>query len=266
MTGEGFVPEGFDVLPSREDVLRRNREAGFKDRDAYALWLDDGVGAILDKLKALDIDKDTLFIFVPDHGSFRHGKATLYDYGMRVPMLLRWPGRIAPGSRYDGLLANIDLSPTLLDLAGATPPADFAMDGRSFKPALFGNPAPVREIVFAELGHSRAVKSKQWKYIALRYPSALQKKIANGVTFRGFKGAPLPAPYLTRNGHLGHYASQENPHYFEADQLYDLRKDPEENNNIASQKPEIVRELRKKLSHALKQFPGRPFGEFTKVP
>ena len=85
MTGEGFVEEGFDVMPSRENVLERNREAGLADNRAFALWLDDGVGAILDRLEDLDLAEDTLVIFVPDHGAYRHGKATLHDYGMRVP-------------------------------------------------------------------------------------------------------------------------------------------------------------------------------------
>jgi arylsulfatase A-like enzyme len=263
MTGEGFVPEGFDVLPSRQDVLRRNRKAGFKDRDAYALWLDDGVGAILDKLDALGVAEDTLFIFVPDHGSFRHGKATLYDFGMRVPMMLRWPRHIAPASRYDGLLANIDLAPTLLDICGISPPA--AIDGRSFKAALFGSPAPIRDLLFAELGHSRAVKSKTWKYIAVRYPPDLQAKVDAGAPFTGFTGEEIPRPYLTRNQHLGHYAAAQNPHYFAPDQLYDLRRDPEETVNRVADHPEVVRDLRKKLAQALRAFPGRPFGEFTAV-
>ena len=263
MTGEGFVAEGFDVLPSRKDVLKRNREAGFKDRDAYALWLDDGVGAILDALERLGVAENTLFIFVPDHGSFRHGKATLYEYGMRVPMLLRWPDRVAPGSRYGGLVANIDLAPTLLDICGAKPPADFRMDGRSFKSALFGDPNPVRDVVFAELGHSRAVKTKDWKYIAVRYPPALQARVDKGATFPSFKGDPIALPYLTRNQHLGHYAAALNPHYFTRDQLFDIRNDREENRNLAKSRPEIVRELRKRLAVELRQFAERPFGEFT---
>ncbi|MEM8911935.1 MAG: sulfatase-like hydrolase/transferase, partial [Planctomycetota bacterium] len=87
MTGEGFVPEGFDVLPSRAEILLQNRHAGFQDREAFAYWLDLGVGAIIDKVRGLGIEEDTMIVFVPDHGSYRHGKATLYEYGMRVPML-----------------------------------------------------------------------------------------------------------------------------------------------------------------------------------
>lgn len=264
MTGEGFVKEGFKVLPGRKDVLRRNREAGFKDRDAYALWLDDGVGALLDKIKTLGLERDTLFIFVPDHGSWRHGKATLHDFGMRVPMLLQWKGTIRPGSRHDGLVANIDLAPTIMDVCGIEPPDDYRYDGVSFKRVLFGDNEPVRDILFAELGHARAVKTKQWKYIAVRYPEEIQKQIESGHIFNGFQGEKLKRPYLTRNSHLGHYAAKRNPHYFETDQLYDLRQDPEENTNVFAEHPGVVTRLQGRLSTALKQFENRPFGEFTR--
>ena len=140
MTGEGFVAEGFDVIPSAMDVLRRNREAGLNDNQAYALWLDDGVGAIIDKVKQLGLEKDTLIVFVPDHGSYRHGKATLHDYGMRVPMLLQWKGKIKPGSTYDGLVANIDFAPTILDLCGIEPPARLSNGRHQHKAGSFRKP------------------------------------------------------------------------------------------------------------------------------
>jgi arylsulfatase A-like enzyme len=264
MTGEGFVAEGFDVIPSRDDVLTRNRKAGFKDNQAYALWLDDGVGAIIDKVKKLGLEKDTLILFVPDHGSWRHGKATLHDFGMRVPMLATWPGRIKPASEYEGITANIDIAPTLLDLCGITPPADYEIDGVSFKSQLFGNKKPIREVLFSELGHSRGVKTKDWKYIAVRYPEKLQKKVDRGEKFKGFDGEELDLPYLTRNGHLGHHAAKVNPHYFDADQLYNLKTDPEETENVFEQNPEVAQRMKKELSKALKGFENRPFGEFAK--
>lgn len=264
MTGEGFVKEGFDVLPSRKNVLKRNRNAGFDDKKAFALWLDDGVGTILDKVKTLGINQNTIVMFVPDHGSFRHGKATLHDHGMRVPMLIQWSGTVSPGTTYDGLVANIDLAPTLFDLADINPPSDYQIDGISFKPVLFGSKKPLRKILFAELGHARAVKSENWKYIAVRYPNQIQKKIDEGKTFRGFQGEELTLPYLTRNGHLGHFAAKQNPNYFAPDQLYDLENDPEENNNIFNQNPEVAERLRRELEEALKGFANRPFGEFTR--
>ncbi|MEX0322625.1 MAG: sulfatase [Puniceicoccaceae bacterium] len=263
MTGEGFVAEGFDVLPSRADVLRRNRSAGFKDNRAFALWLDDGVGAILDKVKNLGLEKDTLVVFVPDHGSYRHGKATLHDYGMRVPMVMYWKGKILPGSKYDGLVANIDFAPTILDLLDIDKPADYFMDGVSFKPVLFGGKQPVRKYLFSELGHSRAVRTKDWKYIAVRYPEDVQEEINKGKKFKSFIGEEMDVPYLTRNGHLGYHASRQNPHYFEADQLYNLKEDPEETENVYQTNPEVAGQLQKALSIELGKFEGRPFGEFT---
>lgn len=264
MTGEGFVEEGFDVMPSREDVLKRNRKAGFKDNKAFALWLDDGVGAIIDKIKELGLEKDTLIVFVSDHGSYRHGKATLHDYGMRVPMVFQWKGQIKPGTTYDGIVANIDFAPTILDLCGIRPPADYEIDGVSFKPVLFGSQKPIRDVLFSELGHSRAVTSKDWKYIAVRYPDDLQKKIDRGETFKGFDGATLDLPYLTRNGHLGHHAAKVNPHYFDADQLYNRKSDQEETENVFEQNPEAAQRMKKELAKELGQFENRPFGEFTK--
>jgi arylsulfatase A-like enzyme len=264
MTGEGFAADGFDVMPSRQDVLERNRKAGFKDDRAFALWLDDGVGAILDKVRALGLEENTLIMFVSDHGSYRHGKATLYDYGMRVPMLLQWKGRIKPGSTYDDILANIDIAPTLMDICGIEPPAGYIFDGISFKAQLFGSRKPVRDVLFSELGHSRAVKTKAWKYIAVRYPEELQDRVDRGETFRGFDGGELELPYLTRNGHLGHHASRVNPHYFDADQLYNLKTDPEETENVFTQNPETAQRMKKALSTELRKFENRPFGEFTR--
>ena len=264
MTGEGFVSGGFNVLPSRTEVLNQNRMAGFQDKQAYAYWLDLGVGAIIDKVKQLGLAKETLIAFVPDHGSYRHGKTTLHDFGMRVPMLCYWPGTIDPGSKCDELVANIDFAPTVLDICGITPPRDYEYDGLSFKPMLLGDHTPVREALFGEMGHSRCIKTKAWKYIAVRYPPDVQAEIDKGHKFNAFAGQPkLDRPYLTRNGHLGYHASNANPHYFESDQLYDLRIDAEENHNVVNSYPSETAELQSKLSTELRKFPGRPFGEFT---
>ena len=264
MTGEGFVKEGFNVLPSRQSVFERNAATG-KPRDkAFALWLDDGVGAILDKIKALGLEENTIIFFVPDHGSYRTCKATLYDYGMKVPMLVQWKGHIQPNSTYDGITANIDFVPTVLDLCGITPPVDYSVDGKSFKPVLFGSQKPIREYLLSDLGYARAVKSKDWKYIAVRYPEDVQRQIDKGEKFPNFeKNPPLDVPLLTRNSHLGYHAALHNPHYFEPDQLYNMKTDREEKNNVFLQYPEVAGQMKKDLSRALHQFPDRPFGEFT---
>lgn len=263
MTGEGFVESGFDVLPSRSDVLRRNREAGFENNRAFALWLDDGIGAILDKVAELGRDEETLVIFVPDHGSWRHGKATLHEFGMKVPMLLRWPGTIEAGSTYDEIVANIDLLPTLAELCEAPIPAEHVVDGKSFRAALLGDRKPIRQYLFGELGHSRCVKTKHWKYIVVRYPDEIRRKMERGQLFNGFQGEKLEQPYLTRNGHLGYHAARRNPNYFVPNQLYNLRKDPEETDNLFLTNPQQAEVMHQRLGSALREFPGRPFGEFT---
>ena len=263
MTGEGFVEEGFDVMPSRQSVTERTVKAGFKKEAAFALWLDDGVGAIIDKVKELGLEKDTLIVFVPDHGSYRHGKTTLHEYGMRVPMLLQWDGKIKAGSKYEQILANIDFTPTMLDVCGVDIPTDYLMDGYSFKNVLFGSQDPIRDVLFCELGHSRGVKTKKWKYIAIRYPERIQKQIDQGQIFKGFKDEELKVPYLTRNAHLGYHASKVNPNYFAQDQLYNLVDDMEENDNVFKKTPETAEQMKKLLSVELSKFKDRPFGEFT---
>ena len=74
----------------------------------------------------------------------------------------------------------------------------------------------------------------------------------------------IPLPYLTRNGHLGHHASRHNPHYFEADQLYDLTKDPREEKNVFESHPNKAKSMKARLKKRLLAFPNRPFGEFTR--
>ncbi len=264
ITGEGYLKEPLNVLPSREDVKKRNAAAGKTEDKGCFLWLDDGVGAIMKKLEELGLEEDTLVIFSPDHGYYRFCKSTLHDYGMRVPMLMKWPGKIEAGRKYDGLAANIDLVPTLLDVVGVKAPKDYALDGVSLKPAMFGDDAPVRDVLFSEMGHARAVKSKDWKYIAVRYPEKVQRRIERGGKFTNFDGmAPIERPYHTRNGHLGYNASLQNPHYFETDQLYSLQHDPAEDDNVFSQYPEVAGMMQKTMKAELAKFPNRPFGEFA---
>jgi arylsulfatase A-like enzyme len=265
MTPEGYFEEGFDVLPSRNSIKARNRKAGFKDQTAYALWLDEGVKALVNKLEDRGMRENTIFIFVSDHGSYRHGKATLHDYGMRVPMLVNWPAAMKEGRESKALLANIDLAPTLLDLCGVEFDQNNKMDGISFAETLLGKTdRQYRDVLFGELGHSRAVKTLNWKYIAIRYPEDIQNKIDRGQAFPNFKGdGELDRPYLTRNGHLGHYASKSNPHYFTADQLYSLKNDPEENDNVYDHFSEVAKTMKKKLGMELAKFKGRPFGDFN---
>ncbi|MDX2431846.1 MAG: sulfatase-like hydrolase/transferase [Bacteroides sp.] len=263
LTGEGFIDTTWDFMPTRQEIQDTYTGKGFPEKDAYALLLDEGVKAIYNKIIELNLDENTLIIFMPDHGMWRHGKATLYDYGLKVPMLMYWKGTITAGSVYDGLIQTVDFLPTLLEVAGIEEPAGLETDGISLKSIIETGAGEAHSSLFGELGYSRAVKTLDWKYIAVRYPEDVQEKIDRGETWIGFKGDIMDYPYLTQNSHLGYYASLRNPLYFELDQLFDLQADSAETVNVIDQHPEIVAQMREELASYLLSFENRPFGEFT---
>jgi arylsulfatase A-like enzyme len=263
VTGKGLLHEPLDVMPGRESVRKRLKEAGLPAKTAYCTWLDDAIGSLLNKIKSLGLEKDTLVIFCSDHGAWRHGKTTCYDGGMRVPMVMYWPGTIKPGRRYNGLTQNIDIASTIMELCSVEPPKNFDVDGKSLAGVIAGSNEQVHDSLFCELGYSRAVKTKEWKYIAIRYPKDVQEKINRGHKFNGWEGRKLDVPYLVNNSHLGFHASSQNPNYFQPDQLYHLAKDPREEKNVIDQYPEQVKKMKRLLKKYLESFDNRPFGEFT---
>jgi arylsulfatase A-like enzyme len=91
--------------------------------------------------------QDTVFIFTSDQGAeFPRSKWTCYDAGLRVPFIARWPGHITPGEN-GALLSLVDVTPTLVEIAGGTAPAD--LDGRSFKRVLLEGAQSHRDFIFA---------------------------------------------------------------------------------------------------------------------
>lgn len=266
-TAEGYRTDlDYSFMPSRESILKEVRAAGFDEKHAYLTWLDHSIGAILRKLDERGLAKNTLVIISSDHGTWRYGKTTPYDGGLKVPLVMRWPGAIRPGSSYPHLVLNTDYAATILALAGVKPPEDYRLDGVSLAPVLRGvESGPLRQETFHEIGYARAVKTPKWKYIAVRYPPEIQRRIDAGERFPAFKSAPpIPQPYHVANSHLGFNSSRHNPHYFEADQLFDLENDPQEKNNLIDQHPEVVADLKTRLTQYLRTFPDRPFGEFTR--
>lgn len=86
---------------------------------AWLRWFDHAVGAVVDKLKEKGIYENTIIIITSDHGNYNAGKTTLYESGVRVPLMMHWPAGIKANSEYNELVQNIDFTPTFLDLAGA---------------------------------------------------------------------------------------------------------------------------------------------------
>tara|TARA_B100000809_G_scaffold48251_1_gene42954 strand:+ start:5055 stop:8264 length:3210 start_codon:yes stop_codon:yes gene_type:complete len=264
LTGEGYVDQSWDFMPTRQEIFNNNINKGFPEKTGYSLLLDEGVRAIYNQVVAMGIEDNTLIIFMPDHGMWRHGKATLYDYGTKVPMFMYWKGTITAGTSFPGLVQSIDFAPTILDVTGSTFEGESAFDGVSLKNIMETGTGAAHESLFAEFGYARSVKTEKWKYIAVRYPDDVQVQVDEGFTWRDFKGQPIDLPYLCANTHLGYYASENNPLYFQKDQLFNLETDAAETVNVYDQNPLVVAEMKVLLSDYIKDFDNRPFGEFAK--
>jgi N-sulfoglucosamine sulfohydrolase len=106
--------------------------------------LDSGIGMLLKKLARAGHEQDTLVIYLGDHGAqFQRGKLSCYEGGLRVPLIVRWPGQAKEGLVSEELVATVDLLPTILDAVGAEVPAGLA--GRSMVPLLCEDPVTWRE-------------------------------------------------------------------------------------------------------------------------
>ncbi len=258
VSNEGILDEPPKVMPERKSVFSRIKAKGLDENTAGVTWLDDSVGAILDKLDELGIADNTLFVFLPDHGS--NFKASLYDKdGTNVPCLMRWPGHIKAGTVCDELIQNIDFVPTFFDLAEAKVPDAYQVDGISLRPLFSGKKVKWRRDLYFEMGHARAVRTKEWKYIAVRYSAERIEKIRSA----SLEQLPRTLGYIESLG-LSSRGMTKNPNYLHYDQLYNLKNDPLEQNNLAKH-PEHqgrLRQMKELLLKYLKSFPGRPFGEF----
>lgn len=194
----------------------------FRGRSAVGLYgdvveeMDWSAGEILRTLAARGLDENTLVVFTSDHGPWltkgdqggsagelRNGKATVYEGGVRVPLLARMPGRLPAGRVVDEPAIHMDLAPTLACLAGVAMPQDRALDGEDIWPVLSGTGHRSSHTFQYEWKGQRAIRKDRWK---------------------------LHLPRL------------EEPRVYEAE-LYDMRADPWESRNIAREHPGIVAAL-----------------------
>ena len=264
MTGEGYRTDLAESSQEQRDAAKRAVAARNKACDeAWLTWLDASIGRLRDRLETAGELANTVFVITSDHGGWRHGKTTLYEGGVRVPLLVHWPAGAATGATYSGLVQNVDLAPTLLDLAGVPESEWPAMDGVSLQSAIRGDSSTCHDNLFLELGYAHGVVTDGWKYIAVRYDQAMEAQIDRGEPFKGWQGAAIERPYLLRNAHLGHLAAKYNSNYFLPEQLYDLRSDPREETNLIESNPEQAAQMRERLRRHLETLPDRPFGEFT---
>ncbi len=178
-----------EVQPSRESVLKRAKEVNadgigwYGDKHkAGVIWLDDAVGVIVRRLEELGIAENTMVLLMSDHG--RDAKWTCKEGGIRAGALAYWPGKIQPGCVSEGLVQNVDIAPTVLDICGVDPLPGTAMHGVSVAEHLLtGAPSP-RQYAYAEIGYQRTVVDDSGlKYVALRYPEPIEEQRREGVKF-----------------------------------------------------------------------------------
>ena len=149
-------------LQGRAETLAKfkAKKTGAQHNDAlYAACLydlDASVGILLDKLKELGLEDNTLLVFTSDNGGtsqssqepLRGNKGSYYEGGIREPFIVRWPGVTVPGSHSDVPAINVDLYPTFLAAAGATPPEGKVLDGENLIPLFKGATTLARQSIF----------------------------------------------------------------------------------------------------------------------
>lgn len=231
---EGAHPDEIRLPPYHPDTPAVR--ADYQNYYDEITRLDRFVGALLDELDKQDIADKTLVLFISDNGRpFPRDKTTLYDSGIKAPMLARWPERIAPGSVCPRLVSSVDLARTFLSLANIEKPG-ITFEGIDLT-SLFTDPEkPIRDYVFAEKNwhdyedHARAVRNERYKYIR-----------------NYFEDLPLtpPADVVRSATHLELIRLQEKGELTlaqaiclaaprPAEELYDLKLDPHELKNLAT--------------------------------
>lgn len=195
-----------------------------RDMAAYrasARSLDQGVGAVLEALELHGLADDTLIIFTTDHGlAFPGAKATLYDRGLGVMLIMRGPGGFSGGKVNEALVSHLDVYPTLCEIASIEPPP--FLQGVSLLPLVRGERSALRDTLFAEMTwHAayepqRAVRTARWKYIR-RFGSRSRPVLCN------CDDSPSKDLLLRRG-----WGERTVPH----EQLYDLAFDPNEAMNL----------------------------------
>jgi len=190
---------------------------GFDDRTAKVYGMvkniDDNLGKLLAKLKALGLDENTIVIFLCDNGpngkrftmGLRGAKGSVYEGGIRTGFFLRWPARFQGGRKVDLLAAHIDVAPTLLAACGVAKPQGVTFDGMNMLPWIVpvAATAPPNRTIYIQWHRGDA-------------PVAFRACAARGQRWKLVNGK----------------------------ELYDLQADPGEKKNVAAEHPDIVKQMR----------------------
>lgn len=185
---------------------------------------------------------NSIFIYASDHGI--SGKWTVAEQGLKVPFIVRWPGVVEPNSTSETMLNFVDILPTFLEITGAKIPNN--LDGKSFKPILQGSKKPIHKYLYSlatmqniqncKVFPSRAVRDKRFKLV--RNYNSMEVMASNFG----------PNPVVNQFIRIGSESFPNVPY----EELYDLKVDPYQQNNLIN-KPEFM-DIKNRLSLALKNW------------
>lgn len=205
---------------------------------------DAATGRIISELDKRGLSEDTMVIFTVDHGiAMPYAKGTLYDPGIHIAAIFRWPGKFAADKRIGTLTSNVDLLPTILSCAGLKEQIPPDIDGIDLMPALEGSPYQERNEVFTELTwHDfyepmRAIRTQKFKLIR-------NFEVRDGLQLAGdIQQAPM-VPHIRWQ-----MRAEVRPEY----ELYDLEEDPREQQNLSEDLEyiSIFDELKSRLNEYL---------------
>jgi arylsulfatase A len=240
--------ETHEPVDSPDELVAKYPQARNRDEAEYfanVTNMDHAVGRLLETLAELHLDDNTLVFFTSDNGPetlLRYKKANrsygsaaplrgmklfLYEGGIRVPGILRWPGKISPGQVDSTPVCALDLLPTFCELAGVTVPANLKLDGVSLVPWLEGKGLTRPQPLFwhyygGEQQRQVALRDGDWKIVAWSDQPAVK---GSGATFK-----PGILPGLKQSKLVGC-------------ELYHISTDPQETQDLAAQEPERARHM-----------------------
>jgi len=239
---------------------RLRGKSGDGIRGDRILWADESVGRIAALLDELEIADQTLVIFTSDNGPadnttfpggnrahhpqgpWRGFKTDAWDGGYRVPLIVRWPGRIAAGTTADHLVCLTDVLATLNEVVGGRMPRWAGEDSFSMLSAWLGGKQPTRDhVVLSSYTGVLSIRDERWKLIL-------------GTEGSGGRQGTTP-------GWLPNQTGWDRIKTIGIGQLYDLQNDPYERSDLFKQHPEIVARLRERLERIVLEDRSRPLGE-----
>lgn len=261
-----YPPEDINVPPYLVDtkMTRENLSAYY----AEITYLDSLVGRTLDIIDDSKEQENTIVIFTSEQGSgMPFGKWTNYDNGLKTAFIVRWPGKIEKDTRTAAMAQYVDVVPTILDIVGENPDdidtgtpdayGNRGFDGRSFRKVLEGKTGDFRDYVFgvhttrgiikgSDSYPIRSVRSDKYLYIHnLNSEGKFSNVVTNGKLLEDWKNT-------------GREEDHKRAEFYEkrpAEELYDVRKDPYQLNNIIDEPgyEEVVKTLKSELAQFMKQ-------------